>query len=257
MNFDDDLLSKISRPRPGICAVCGIFAPEGTMLCANCMLRVPGTASHSADAFAFVARMDAKAQNEFMRKMADDMAEMMRAASAFEKWTWHETPEAARRYEREQRRGASDQFNREHSRAQTQQEHKAAEAKAEAEASRHRSAAEAAAQAAARKHVEEMRKAAESFKRAGSAQSKTEWMRDREEEVRYGFGGRQGAKSRQQERAAPAPPPPQTSSSVDLDMSMLRRLIQLCHPDKHNGSEGAQIATRFLLGIKSRLEGGR
>lgn len=39
----------------------------------------------------------------------------------------------------------------------------------------------------------------------------------------------------------PAPIPPE----------MLRRLIQLCHPDKHQGSEAANAATRWLLALKS------
>jgi hypothetical protein len=32
-----------------------------------------------------------------------------------------------------------------------------------------------------------------------------------------------------------------------IEPAMLRRLIQLCHPDKHQGSEAAHIATRHLL----------
>ncbi len=31
---------------------------------------------------------------------------------------------------------------------------------------------------------------------------------------------------------------------------MLRRLIHLCHPDKHGGSEASNTATRFLLGLR-------
>ncbi len=38
----------------------------------------------------------------------------------------------------------------------------------------------------------------------------------------------------------PAPIPPE----------MLRRLIHLCHPDKHQSSEAANIATRYLLALK-------
>lgn len=30
-----------------------------------------------------------------------------------------------------------------------------------------------------------------------------------------------------------------------VEPGMLRRLIQLCHPDKHHGSEAANIATRY------------
>jgi hypothetical protein len=34
---------------------------------------------------------------------------------------------------------------------------------------------------------------------------------------------------------------------------MLLRLLQLCHPDRHNGSEAATIATRWLLSLRERL----
>ena len=36
---------------------------------------------------------------------------------------------------------------------------------------------------------------------------------------------------------------------------MLRRLIQLCHPDKHAGSEAATTATRFLLELRGAAHG--
>ena len=48
--------------------------------------------------------------------------------------------------------------------------------------------------------------------------------------------------------------PPQsevTDPSKRLDRDMWRRLVQLCHPDKHDGSETSAIATRFLLGLRS------
>jgi hypothetical protein len=32
-----------------------------------------------------------------------------------------------------------------------------------------------------------------------------------------------------------------------IDATMLRRLIQLCHPDKHSGCEAAATATRWLI----------
>lgn len=38
-----------------------------------------------------------------------------------------------------------------------------------------------------------------------------------------------------------------------IDMTMYRRLLQLCHPDKHGGSIAAQTATKWLLG--NRPEG--
>ena len=36
---------------------------------------------------------------------------------------------------------------------------------------------------------------------------------------------------------------------------MLRRLIQLCHPDKHNDSEASNTATRYLLELKGAAHG--
>lgn len=36
-----------------------------------------------------------------------------------------------------------------------------------------------------------------------------------------------------------------------IEPDMLRRLIQLTHPDKHNNSEASNIATKFLLSLKS------
>lgn len=35
--------------------------------------------------------------------------------------------------------------------------------------------------------------------------------------------------------------------AADLPPDMLARLIRLCHPDKHNGSEAATVATQWLL----------
>lgn len=50
-------------------------------------------------------------------------------------------------------------------------------------------------------------------------------------------------------RAAPsAKPYPVMTSPIPADM--LKRLIFLVHPDKHQGSEAANIATRYLLAIK-------
>lgn len=39
-----------------------------------------------------------------------------------------------------------------------------------------------------------------------------------------------------------------TSSSIEPDM--LRRLIMLSHPDRHNNSEASKKATQFLLDMK-------
>jgi len=37
---------------------------------------------------------------------------------------------------------------------------------------------------------------------------------------------------------------------ASIDQAMLRRLVQLCHPDRHGNSEAANIATRWLLELK-------
>jgi hypothetical protein len=47
------------------------------------------------------------------------------------------------------------------------------------------------------------------------------------------------------EKAAPTKP-----TTPAIDAGMLRRLIQLCHPDRHSNSEASTIATRFLLGLR-------
>lgn len=39
-----------------------------------------------------------------------------------------------------------------------------------------------------------------------------------------------------------------------IDKEMLRRLLQLCHPDRHNNSETSQIATQFLIDLKGKLK---
>lgn len=39
-----------------------------------------------------------------------------------------------------------------------------------------------------------------------------------------------------------------------LDKSRLRALLQLCHPDKHAGSDLATATTAWLLTIKARLQ---
>jgi hypothetical protein len=47
---------------------------------------------------------------------------------------------------------------------------------------------------------------------------------------------------------------PATPAPV-IPPEMLRRLIYLTHPDKHNGSTAATLATQWLLEQKNRLEG--
>lgn len=44
---------------------------------------------------------------------------------------------------------------------------------------------------------------------------------------------------------------PKNDSPVDdVPKDMLRRLIMLCHPDKHNNSEMSKIATQYLLSLR-------
>ncbi len=42
-------------------------------------------------------------------------------------------------------------------------------------------------------------------------------------------------------------PTPAPAAPMPIDPVMLRRLIQLCHPDRHGGSEAASVATTWLL----------
>ena len=38
---------------------------------------------------------------------------------------------------------------------------------------------------------------------------------------------------------------------ASIDQAMLRRLVQLCHPDRHGNSEASNIATSYLLQLKN------
>ena len=38
------------------------------------------------------------------------------------------------------------------------------------------------------------------------------------------------------------------------ETEMLRRLVRLCHPDRHDGSEAANKATAWLLAQRNRME---
>jgi hypothetical protein len=40
-----------------------------------------------------------------------------------------------------------------------------------------------------------------------------------------------------------------------IEPGMLRRLIQLCHPDRHDNSEASNTATRYLLALKGAAHG--
>ena len=44
--------------------------------------------------------------------------------------------------------------------------------------------------------------------------------------------------------------PQKTTPAIDPEM--LRRLIQLCHPDKHCNSKASTLATLFLLDLKNK-----
>ena len=50
-------------------------------------------------------------------------------------------------------------------------------------------------------------------------------------------------------KAEPAPADTPTQAPA-IEPEMLRRLVYLCHPDKHNGSEAAHKATAYLLALK-------
>jgi hypothetical protein len=55
-------------------------------------------------------------------------------------------------------------------------------------------------------------------------------------------------------RKATATPDAATAPTAPplIDADMLRRLIQLAHPDRHGGSEAARIATAWLLEQRQR-----
>jgi len=51
----------------------------------------------------------------------------------------------------------------------------------------------------------------------------------------------------------PAPSPPPTSNAGGgIPADMLRRLIMLCHPDRHDSSKASTIATQWLLEQRGR-----
>lgn len=53
-------------------------------------------------------------------------------------------------------------------------------------------------------------------------------------------------------RTAPAA---QSSIAGPIEPIMLRRLVQLCHPDRHGNSEASNAATRYLLALKGANHG--
>jgi hypothetical protein len=50
---------------------------------------------------------------------------------------------------------------------------------------------------------------------------------------------------------ATATPPP----AKGIEPEMLRRLLQLCHPDRHGNSEASNTATRYLLALRGAAHG--
>lgn len=46
------------------------------------------------------------------------------------------------------------------------------------------------------------------------------------------------------------PPPPPPSALPQIEPTMLRRLLQLCHPDRHGNSPASNEATRYLLALR-------
>lgn len=47
---------------------------------------------------------------------------------------------------------------------------------------------------------------------------------------------------------------PRPAAAAPIELTQLRRLIQLCHPDKHQNSEIAKVATQYLLAMKEGLQ---
>lgn len=45
-------------------------------------------------------------------------------------------------------------------------------------------------------------------------------------------------------------PPTAAPAVAQIEPGMLRRLIQLCHPDRHANSEAANTATQYLLQLR-------
>lgn len=46
----------------------------------------------------------------------------------------------------------------------------------------------------------------------------------------------------------------QTEPKLNLNQEMIRKMISLCHPDKHNNSETSTEVTRYLLNLKKENE---
>ena len=60
-----------------------------------------------------------------------------------------------------------------------------------------------------------------------------------------------------QRRAKAGPTPAKATPTIDtsrLDDTAIKRLLMLCHPDKHGNSELANDVTRWLLELRGRLK---
>jgi hypothetical protein len=53
-----------------------------------------------------------------------------------------------------------------------------------------------------------------------------------------------------QERGGASPTPSAPSAGAGIPADMLKRLIYLCHPDKHDSSKASTIATEWLLSLR-------
>ena len=53
------------------------------------------------------------------------------------------------------------------------------------------------------------------------------------------------------EQSAPAAPPA-SNTGCGIPADMLKRLIYLCHPDKHSGNKASTLATEWLLQQRGR-----
>ena len=49
-------------------------------------------------------------------------------------------------------------------------------------------------------------------------------------------------------------PVPVVHAGAGIEPDMLRRLIQLTQPDKHDNSEASNVATRFLLALRKEAK---
>jgi hypothetical protein len=109
--------------------------------------------------------------------------------------------------------------------------------------------------AAEERYRKEQREAQEQHK----AEEEQEWHRKQAEEnarwrQRYeyaGFGSWWGSGIPPSGKASTASST--TSVTVEVDTSRLRKLLMLCHPDKHENSGMATEVTRWLIEIKERM----